>query len=615
MHDDDLSSVLSEFARTVLTDFPTQAILDHLVRRIVQVLPISAAGVTVIEDGRPRYVAASDDGAMRFEQLQAAIGQGPCLLAFTTDSPVLVSDLRDEQRFPLFTTAALAAGAAAVFTFPLRHGSDRLGALCLYRNTTGPLDMRATIAAQTLADVTAAYLINAAARETAGAALLHEQYSALHDSLTGLPNRTLLERRLRQAAEADGSNGSNTAVVFLDLDKFKQVNDTYGHLAGDELLVATGRKLLSIVRPGDTVCRVSGDEFVLLCRNLHHLSDVHSLVRRIEAVFTQPFVLSRAGVTVQVSASIGVAHTGPAGDLAVSLVAEADRAMYAAKRRGGSTHHVLDIRDATRPWSAASLEQDLRGALAREELEVAYQPVLRCTDGSITGAEALLRWTSVERGLVDASTMIAVAEQSGLILELGAWVLRHACRAHVELQRKHPDRHLDLAVNVSARQLVDPDFVPLVIRTLAATGLAPRDLVLEITETVLLEDSEDIAAGLGRLHSLGVRLALDDFGTGYGSLSHLVHLPIDIVKIDRAFTAHIGGATRGAAVVAAVTTVAHTLGLLVTVEGVETARQRDEVVKMGCDSAQGWFYSAALSAAALSKHLLQHPPPALLPPA
>lgn len=606
VHDDTLSQVLSDFARTMATDFPIQAILDHLVEQIVDILPITAAGVTLISDGRaPHYVAASGPEALRFEQIQTDSGQGPCLTAFASGDPVVVADLTREARWPVFTSVALAQGMAAVFAFPMRHGDGRLGALDLYRDTTGPLDARDVRAAQTLADVATAYLLNARAREVARQNSDEFEHHALHDPLTGLANRTTLQHRLDAAGERAAATGSCTAVLFVDLDRFKLVNDTYGHQVGDELLYAVGVRLAALVRPGDTLARVSGDEFVFLYEGLHDAGDVVGLATRVEAAFRNPFVLGNA--TVSVTASVGAAVAAAHEDVSRELVVRADAAMYQAKRAGGARHRWVDKRVTRRGGERDDLDRDLRAALADDGLDLAYQPVVTTKDGRLVGLEALLRWQHPTRGTVPALSMVRTAEQSGLIGPLGAWVLERACAQREKWQRSHPSRPLDLAVNVSARQLLDPAFVGTVHDVMSRTAMDPRSLVLEVTENVLVEDTVAVTAVLTGLRSMGVRLALDDFGTGFSSLSYLRRLPIDIVKIDQAFVADVDDDQAGAGfeIVAAVTNLAHVLGHVVTAEGVETHAQRDAVAAVGCDLAQGQYYSRPLSAADVAIRLDQ----------
>jgi diguanylate cyclase (GGDEF)-like protein len=340
-----LALVLSEFARTLITDFPIQSILDHLVDRIVDVLAVTGAGVTLISPGAaPHYVAASDAAALDFERLQTEVEQGPCLAAFTAREAVSVPDLAHDDRFPLFAPAALEQGMAAVFAFPLRHGDECLGALDLYRDVAGELDRDDLQAAQTLADVVAAYLLNAQLRQEAQEQSDRFRTGSLHDALTGLPNRTLLQQRIEHAAERAQRSHTRVAVLFADLDRFKQVNDTHGHAAGDELLIAVARRLSAVLRPGDTLARVSGDEFVILCEDLADVADADRLAARVHHAFTDPFDVAGAHTTL--SASVGIAYTGPGETVTNQLVANADIAMYRAKRAGRSNQQIIDLLDA-----------------------------------------------------------------------------------------------------------------------------------------------------------------------------------------------------------------------------------------------------------------------------
>ncbi len=597
-----LSLVLSDFARTMITDFPIQAILDRLVTRIVEILPVTGAGVTLIADGRaPRFVAASDDSALRFERLQTELGEGPCLSAFETGRSVAVPDLANDTRFPQFAPAAAAAGLAAVFTFPLRHGDTQLGALDLYRDSAGRLEKQDLADAQTLADVAAAYLLNARARDLAQQTSDSYHHSAAHDPLTGLPNRTTLQSRLEHAAQRAQRSHTNAAILFVDIDRFKQVNDNYGHHVGDQLLIAVAQRLAHLVRPGDTLARVSGDEFVFLCEDLDSAADADLLAERIDGAFSTPFRLP--SVEFSVTASVGVAFAGPGVDITNNLVVEADVAMYQAKRKGGAAHQIVDLREALESSDRDSLERDLRSAFAREELEVFYQPIVRSRDGLLTGVEALLRWTHGTRGPVPPLLTVQIAERSGLIVEVGAWVLERACRDRGRWLREHPGRPLDVAVNVSARQLIRTDFGATVADVLARTDMDRSALILEMTENIFIEDSERATAALEELRALGVRLALDDFGTGFSSLSYLRRLPVHIVKIDQSFIADIGDNLTGGSIVAAVTNLAHVLGLVVTAEGVETRHQCDAVGVIGCESSQGFYYARPMSANALAAHL------------
>jgi diguanylate cyclase (GGDEF)-like protein len=608
-----LSAVLSEFARTLITDFPIQGILDHLVGRIVEVLPVTAAGVTLISTGMaPRYVAASDRSALDFERLQTKLGHGPCLSAYETGQAVVVPHLAGDERFPEFAPEAVAAGLAAVFAFPLRHSAGQLGALDLYRDTPGDLAEHDLTAAQTLADVAAAYLLNAQARDEARATSDRFRHQAMFDVLTGMPNRALLLERLGHAAQRARRSRTNVAVIFVDLDRFKNVNDTHGHHVGDEMLIAVAKRLSTLVRSGDTLARFSGDEFVFLCEDIRAAADVEALAERIGRAFAEPFPLSTGPLVL--TASLGIAIAEPGEDISERLVVEADMAMYQVKRNGGDGHQVIDLLDASRVTADNMLETDLRAALAADRLDLAYQPIVRSADGIVVGVEALVRWTHSDRGVVPAASVISIGEQSGLITAIGAWVLERACRDHGRWQHDHPDVPLDLAVNVSARQLISHDFFAMVADVLATTRMTPKALILEMTENVFIESVRAMKV-LEDLKAIGLRLSLDDFGTGYSSLSYLRRLPFQIVKIDRAFIADIGVSSTGRAVVAAVTNLAHVLGLAVVAEGVETEDQHDEVRAVGCEYSQGYFYGRPMPAAAISALLDSKPKDARQPTA
>ncbi len=613
-HQDNLSSVLSEFARTMLTDFPIQGILDHLVQRIVDVLPVTGAGVTLISpDTYPQYVAASDEAALRFERLQGDLREGPCLTAYESGELVAVPDLAADHRYPQFGPACVASGLAAVFTFPMRHGDEQMGALDLYRDKIGGLTPQDLDVAQTLADVAAAYVLNAQARDQVLEVAQQYRVSALHDALTSLPNRVLLQQRLAHAAQRASRSHTTAAVLFVDLDRFKRVNDIYGHSVGDSLLIAVAQRLVGLVRPGDTLARVSGDEFVILCEDLADASDAEDLAARINEALALPIVVP--GTELLITASVGIAYAGPGDAVNYQLVIDADTAMYQAKRRGGGAHRVLDLRAAREALDQDRMEQDLGVALAREDLELVYQPIVRLVDGLVLGVEALLRWTHPDRGPMPALTAIGLAERSGLIVELGAWVLETGCRQRSQWLADHPDRPLELAVNVSARQLMTRGFSEMVTTVVDATGMDPAALILEVTEGIFIDDGDRAMSILADLKAKGIRVALDDFGTGYSSLNYLRRLPVDIVKIDQGFVADVGHDAVAAAIVACVTQLANALGMTVTAEGVETQHQREGLADIGCDLAQGYLFARPMSGQQMSDHLAAcHGQPLHLPP-
>jgi diguanylate cyclase (GGDEF)-like protein len=621
---DRLASVLSEFARTLLTDFSIQEILDHLVVRIVDALPVSAAGVSLITPGRPpRYVAASDEAALAYERLQTSLGDGPCLEAFETGAVVTSPDLLTEVRFPEFTRAALDLGLRAVFSAPMLHSSGSLGALDLSRDTPGPLSARDLVSVQTLADVATAYVLNAEAREEARTSADLFRESSLHDPLTGLPNRVLMMQRMAHAGVRARRSDSVAAVLFADLDNFKRVNDAHGHGTGDLLLIAVAQRLLPLVRAGDTLARLSGDEFLFLCEDLSATADVDKLVTRIHDAFGAPFVLPH--VEVSITASVGVAFAGPGEQITPALIRDADSAMYVAKR----SRKALDPEPAAtraddpyatgpgpRPWRASTTEDlsaDLGIAMSDHALDVVYQPIVLLADGRIQGAEALLQWNHPVRGAVPASTTVAVAEHAGLIDDLGEWLLRRSCQDRAAWPRDESTGPLTLGINLSAVQLLNPGLVRTVQDALGDVGADPTTVVCQITENLLVQDGPRALVVLESLKELGLRIALDGFGTGYSSLTHLHRFPVDVVKIDRSFIGTLTGDDRAAAIVRAIVDLGHELGMSIVAAGAQTERQVARLRELGCDSAQGPFFAHPMSTTDLSDLVVDSPAATILP--
>jgi diguanylate cyclase (GGDEF)-like protein len=602
---EELSDVLSEFARTMVTNFPIQGILDHLVRRIVDILPVSGAGVTLISPGVvPRYVAASDPSALRYEMLQTELAEGPCLAAFETGESVSVPDLRITDDFGQFAPQALAAGLAAVFTFPLRHDAMRLGALDLYCHSPGRLSPKSMVAAQTLADVAAAYLINAQARADLQDSCDQSRAAALHDPLTGLPNRVLILQLLEHAFRAGRRSNKMAAVFFVDLDHFKEINDAHGHQVGDELLVAVAERLKGILRPGDNLARLAGDEFVIVCEDLADPSAADPIALRLAAELARPFPLPSVEVTT--SASIGIAFTGPGVDSAAALLHDADLAMYRSKQDRRTSLGVVDLRHLQLVGQQIGLARALTGAIDRGELHLEYQPIVNAADGRVAAVEALLRWTHPGRGPVPPTICIPFAEQSGEIIELGRFVLEQAC---TDLQQWQQDSSIEIAisVNVSAHQLMSAGFVQSVATVLTRSAMAPSLLTLDLTENVIAHDEARALVILKQLKDVGVNLALDDFGTGYSSLGYLNTLPIDTIKVDGTLVAKLGDHPSSREVVTAIIGLAHSLGMTVIAEGVETAAQRDEVTRLGSDQCQGFYFANPMAVPLIDRLVCAQP--------
>lgn len=610
---DQLASVLSEFARTLLTDFSIQEILDHLVVQIVDALPVSAAGVSLIAPDRPpRYVAASNDAALEYERLQTRLGLGPCMEAFETGAMVEAPDLQVETRFPDFTRAALDMGLRAVFSAPMQHSSGRLGALDLYRESPGPLSARDLISVQTLADVATAYLLNAEAREEARTSAELFRESSLHDPLTGLPNRVLMMQRMAHAGQRAQRTHTVAAVLFADLDGFKQVNDAHGHGVGDQLLIAVAERLRSLVRPGDTLARLSGDEFLVLCEDLTASHDADELAGRVDEAFALPFVLPHGEISI--TASVGLAFSGPGQAITPELIRDADSAMYVAKRHRKALGWTPDNAEPAGfgVGLVEGLADDLRTALASQALSLAYQPVVRTSDGRIVGVETLLRWDHPVRGAVPAPQIVATAEHADLIHGLGDWVIRRSCEDRTGWPRES-DIPLGLGMNVSALQLLHPGLVQMIEEALEEQRVDPATMVVEITESILIQDGPRALVVLESLKKLGFQIALDDFGTGYSSLTHLHRFPVDIVKIDRSFVERITRDRAAAAIVRAVTNLAHELGMQVVAEGAQTQRQVTMLNSIGCDFSQGYYFARPMSATDFGALLAARPGATLLP--
>ena len=417
-------------------------------------------------------------------------------------------------------------------------------------------------------------------------------HQALHDSLTGLPNRRLLIDRIGQALARNVREGSYVAVFLLDLDRFKLVNDSWGHSAGDRVLVAVAERLCGAVRSGDTVARFGGDEFVVVRDGVGGTWEAARFGERLVKAVAGELQINDEDVFL--TASLGVS-VGGSGDTAEGLLRDADAAMYGAKEKGRGRVELFDADARTRAASRLAAEGALRRAVEREEFSVLYQPIISLADDRIVGAEALVRWDPPGEARVSPTDFIPLAEETGLIVPLGQWVLDHACD---QLRRWH-DVGVDtgtLSVNVSARQLSSGSFADSVSDAIRRNHLSAGELSFEITESVLMEDVELSIESLVGLKALGVRLAVDDLGTGYSSLAYLKRLPLDSLKIDRAFVDGLGTDPNDSAIVAAVVAVAGALGLSVTAEGVETDVQWDELRRLGCDWAQGYRFSRPVPA-------------------
>lgn len=445
----------------------------------------------------------------------------------------------------------------------------------------------------------------ALARETAECQRAKEQLAhvAYHDPLTGLPNRALFVDRVTSALARNGQHPEQfVAVLLLDCDRFKLVNETLGHLTGDLLLIAIARRLESCLLPGETLARIGGDEFTILLEHAQEAASAGDIAARLLKAFSTPFSLGEQ--EVHVTASIGIAWTSPSSTSAEDLMRDADIAMYRAKALGKDRCVAFTPQLRDRASRSLQVETALRRAIERRELRLAYQPIVSLADVRLVSFEALSRWKHPELGVVEPVEFIRVAEETGLIVALGDWVLNEACAQMRRWHDSFPNWHaLSISVNVSAKQLQDEHFVTGVRETLARSGLSGEHLRIEITESVLMHDPVEAAAILRELRGMGIRLDMDDFGTGYSSLAYLHQFPLDALKIDRSFVSGLGSGVAYPEIVQTVIALARQLGLEVIAEGVESDEQERQLLALGCTYGQGYHFARPLDAPAATLYL------------
>jgi diguanylate cyclase (GGDEF)-like protein len=430
-------------------------------------------------------------------------------------------------------------------------------------------------------------------------------HQARYDPLTTLPNRAMLMERLQDELARAARRKEPVFVLWLDLDDFKVVNDSLGHHAGDQLLLAVGKRLRACLRPGDTPARIGGDEFTVLLADVTTRQDAIQVAERVGKELRGPFQVADRELVAQ--ASIGIAESVPGRTSPEALLRHADIAMYEAKKQGKGQYQVFTPGMDQAAWKRLELEAELRVALEQQQFELYYQPIFDLHTGAVRELEALVRWDHPSRGLIPPADFIPLAEQTGLIVPLGLWALDHACQQLTAWQpRDHRHPPLGVSVNLSGRQLRERDLPERVAQTLAAAGLDPRRLTLEITETSMIDDLDAATATLHVLRELGVWVAVDDFGTGFSALATLKHYPVDSLKIDRLFVDGLGDDAQDTAIVHAVIAFAKTLGLQVTAEGIETARQLEQLRALGCDYGQGYYFAKPLQPGSVPPFLGAH---------
>lgn len=494
--------------------------------------------------------------------------------------------LEDVGQSPQFVRreAARRQGLHASFAFPVRLGTDVVAILEFFSLDTHAADPDLL---ETMAHI-ATQLGRVVEREQAAQQIQHLAY---HDTLTSLPNRRLFKDRLDVSLEQAQQYKRQLGVLFLDLDRFKVINDSLGHKSGDQLLEQVAARLLTCVRKGDTVARSGGDEFVVLLPEIKNQKEVDALAARIVAVMQAPFLLE--GQEVYVTFSVGGSLFPRAGLSAEALLKNADIALYKAKQQGRNRYELFTPEMASQAEQTLLLETNLRKALANEEFILYYQPQVDIESGRITGMEALVRWQHPELGMVPPNHFIPLAEETGLIVPLGLWVLETACR-QARMWQEEGDADLRLSVNLSLRQFQQPDLVTQIAEILERTGLPPATLDLEITESIAMGNVELSIDTMQSLKNLGVHLSLDDFGTGYSSLSYLATLPMDTVKIDRSFVQSLLIDPRNAAIARSIIQMARSLNMQVIAEGVEMPQQLEFLADEACETMQGFLFSKPL---------------------
>jgi diguanylate cyclase (GGDEF)-like protein/PAS domain S-box-containing protein len=574
-------TALARLSQQAITEQDFDALARATVTTIAEELGVGLVGLAALNADGSGLVLVS--GAGRAEITSAHVDNQHAMHTVAQLGPVVVHDTRTETRFDV--SDLLAAGIASSVAVPVAGEGDALyGVLGIHATEPRAFDDDDLAFLQAVANV----LTGALRRLSAERAARHQ---ALHDPLTQLPNRVLLLDRLRLALARHRREGRWVALLYVDLDDFKGVNDSLGHGAGDTLLQTLAPRLSEALRPSDTLARIGGDEFAVLCEGLDDVTESVAIAERLLATVARP--LEVAGVELRSSASVGIALAGPGTTMdGEDLVRDGGVAMYRAKRAGRGRYEIFDDHMRAETVERVALTHDLRRAIDDGGLRLVYQPMVRFGERRATSFEALVRWTHPERGEIGPGRFIPLAEQHGLIEPLGRWVLHEALD---QLARWREDGSglgdMSMSVNVSRVQLSRPGLADEVLGALAERGLAPGQLVIEVTESAVMDDPAVANATLDALAEAGVRIALDDFGVGQSSLTSLRDLPLDVLKLDRGFITSLASSRQAASIVRAVCDMARALGFTVVAEGVETELQAKVVESLGCDVGQGFLYS------------------------
>jgi diguanylate cyclase (GGDEF)-like protein/PAS domain S-box-containing protein len=591
---------VARLGEVALRNGDPRALMGQAVKTISATLGVELSALLAPSaDGKALRIAAGvgwDDAIMDRVSLPTGPGSSHAAYALASGEPVIMEHLARETRFDpsaAMRSRKVISGLAVV----IEGRGHPFGVLSVHSTRQRRFSVDDVNFLQAVANV----ISTAAERHRADEATRH---AALHDDLTGLPNRRLALERIGQALHRRPCTAKSVAVLMIDLDRFKVINDSLGHAAGDELLLALAPRLQAMMRDFDTVARLGGDEFVVVCEGLDGPLHAGAVAERIARAISEPVTLFAR--EHRISASVGIAVADHPGATPESLLRDADAALYRAKERGRGRYEIFDQPMRQNAMRRMQVETELRRALEHSELRVYYQPLVDLSARRAVGMEALVRWQHPERGLIAPGEFIAVAEESGLIAHLGLWVLRESCRQVSQWQRDY-GVPLGICVNVSGRQIAQPAFAGQVSDIVSATGLAPHTLELEITESVLIEEADAPMTVLADLRQMDIRLVLDDFGTGYSSLSCLQRFPLDGLKIDRSFVQALGANGNGPPIAEAIIAMAHTLGLGVVAEGVETDQQAELLLQLGCTLGQGFLFAKPMPAEHMASYLTEFP--------
>ena len=575
---------VAELGERALGATDLEGLFEEAAQMVAAVLQVEMAGLS-------EWIPEDDEFVIQAEVGMGAVGtryagnrgslSGHTLL---TGKPTVVTDWSTEARFqrPAIVDRL---GAASAVNVLVKQRAKSFGVLIAASTELRTFDTDEISFVQAVANVLSAAIDRVEAED-------EMRHQGLHDPLTGLPNRVLFVDRLDQALAQAKREGGPVGVLFCDVDQFKLVNNSLGHETGDELLRAVAQRLSELLRPGDTLARFGGDEFGVLVSGIQTVREVTRIAERIAAALASPFVLGDGEHFVTASTGIAI---GDGTESAEALLRDADLAMRRAKERGRGRYELVNDLMRERAIDQLRTENDLRRALERDELRVHYQPIVSLTSGAIGGFEALARWEHPERGLLSPVEFIPMAEESGLVVELGDLVLELACEQATRWRTEQPAAPIGISVNISARQLADPEFPDRVADVLERTKLPPTSLRLEVTETTLVEENQWSVDNFARLKELGVGIVLDDFGTGFSSLGYLRRFPFDLLKVDRSFVDQIAVKTN-AAIVTAVIGIAEALDLEVVAEGIETESQLAAIKALGCHHGQGYLFSRPVTA-------------------